>query len=64
MRMTYRGRVRLEMLRFQLLVLAGDQAGMDGLRALAQQAQDDANIDLAADIWRVLADAALNRMGR
>ncbi|MFB7468865.1 tetratricopeptide repeat protein [Streptomyces sp. NPDC056224] len=56
-RMTHRGRVRLEMLRYQLLILGGDPAGMQGLRALAQQAQEDANIDLAAEIWRVLADA-------
>ncbi|MET9603364.1 helix-turn-helix domain-containing protein, partial [Streptomyces sp. NPDC006459] len=56
-RMTYRGQVRLEILRHQLLILAGDPAGVPGLRALAQQAQQDANIDLAAEIWRVLADA-------
>lgn len=55
--MTYRGQVRLEILRHQLLILAGDPAGVPGLRALAQQAQQDANIDLAAEIWRVLADA-------
>ncbi|WP_282459275.1 hypothetical protein [Streptomyces sp. RLA2-12] len=30
---------------------------MEGLRTLAQQAQADANIDLAAEIWRTLADA-------
>ncbi|MFJ6760999.1 helix-turn-helix domain-containing protein [Streptomyces sp. NPDC091273] len=56
-RMTYRGRVRLEILRHQLLILGGDPCGIQGLRALAQQAQEDANIDLAAEIWRVLADA-------
>ncbi|CAM5567971.1 hypothetical protein [Streptomyces avidinii] len=56
-RMTYRGQVRLEILRHQLLILAGDPAGVQGLRTLAQQAQEDANIDLAAEIWRVLADA-------
>ncbi|MCY0955013.1 helix-turn-helix domain-containing protein [Streptomyces sp. H27-S2] len=56
-RMTYRGQVRLEILRHQLLILGGDPSGVQGLRTLAQQAQDDANIDLAAEIWRVLADA-------
>ncbi len=56
-RMTYRGQVRLEILRHQLLILGGDPTGVQGLRTLAQQAQDDANIDLAAEIWRVLADA-------
>ncbi|WP_079191816.1 helix-turn-helix domain-containing protein [Streptomyces sp. CB00455] len=56
-RMTYRGQVRLEILRHQLLILGGDPSGIQGLRDLAQQAQEDANIDLAAEIWRVLADA-------
>ncbi|WP_189829277.1 helix-turn-helix domain-containing protein, partial [Streptomyces subrutilus] len=56
-RMTYRGQVRLEILRHQLLILDGDPQGIQGLRDLAQQAQRDANIDLAAEIWRVLADA-------
>ncbi|MEU0039597.1 transcriptional regulator, partial [Streptomyces sp. NPDC006333] len=56
-RMTYRDRVRLEILRQQLLILGGDVSGVDGLRTLAQQAQADANIDLAAEIWRTLADA-------
>ncbi|MEW2128505.1 helix-turn-helix domain-containing protein [Streptomyces sp. NPDC087866] len=55
--MTYRDRIRLDILRNQLRVLAGDEAGVEGLRALAQQAQQDANIDLAAEIWRILADA-------
>ncbi|XDO64546.1 hypothetical protein HEP84_58190 [Streptomyces sp. RLB1-33] len=50
--MTYRDRVRLEILRQQLLILGGDASGVDGLRTLAQQAQADANIDLAAEIWR------------
>ncbi|MER5934057.1 helix-turn-helix transcriptional regulator [Streptomyces sp. NPDC002054] len=61
-RMTYRDQVRLEILRLQLLILGGDPSGIQGLRTLAQQAQDDANIDLAAEIWRVLADA-LTRTG-
>ncbi|MET9697379.1 helix-turn-helix transcriptional regulator [Streptomyces sp. NPDC006529] len=65
-RMTYRDQVRLEMLRHQLLILGGDPAGIQGLRTLAQQAQEDANIDLAAEIWRMLADALAEsgRVGR
>ncbi|MGW1186157.1 helix-turn-helix domain-containing protein [Streptomyces drozdowiczii] len=55
--MTYRDRIRLDILRNQLLVLSGDETGVQGLRALAQQAQQDANMDLAAEIWRILADA-------
>ncbi|MGV9292338.1 helix-turn-helix domain-containing protein [Streptomyces sp. NPDC003719] len=56
-RMTYRDRVRLDMLRHRLRILRGDRGGIEGLRSLAEQAQADANIDLAADIWRVLAEA-------
>lgn len=56
-RMTYRDRVRLDILRHQLRILSGDDSGVRGLRALAEQAQTDANIDLAADIWRILAEA-------
>lgn len=56
-RMTHRDQVRLEMLHCQLLIQDGDPEGVQGLRALAKQAQDEANIDLAAEIWRVLADA-------
>ncbi|OIJ68225.1 helix-turn-helix domain-containing protein [Streptomyces mangrovisoli] len=57
LRMTYRDRVRLDVLRHQLRALAGDESGIRGLRALAEQAQQDANIDLAAEIWRILAEA-------
>jgi transcriptional regulator with XRE-family HTH domain len=62
-RMTYRDRVRLDILRNQLKVISGDESGVQGLRTLAQQAQADANIDLAAEIWRILADA-LDQMQR
>jgi transcriptional regulator with XRE-family HTH domain len=56
-RMTYRDRVRLDILRHQLRILSGDGSGVQGLRALAEQAQSDANVDLAAEIWRILAEA-------
>jgi transcriptional regulator with XRE-family HTH domain len=56
-RMTYRDRVRLDILRHQLRILSGDDSGVQGLRGLAEQAQADANIDLAAEIWRILAEA-------
>jgi hypothetical protein len=57
LRMTYRDRVRLDILRHQLRILSGDGSGVRGLRALAEQAQADANIDLAAEIWGILAEA-------
>jgi transcriptional regulator with XRE-family HTH domain len=56
-RMTYRDRVRTDILRHRLRILSGDDSGVQGLRALAEQAQADANIDLAAETWRVLAEA-------
>ncbi|MCT9011762.1 helix-turn-helix domain-containing protein [Streptomyces sp. NPDC054766] len=56
-RMTYRGRVRLDILRHRLRIRSGDDGGVQGLRALAEQAQADANIDLAAEIWRILAES-------
>jgi tetratricopeptide (TPR) repeat protein len=56
-RMTYRDRVRLDILRQQLLIRSGDASGVQGLRVLAEQAQADANIDLAAEIWRILAES-------
>ncbi|MEU0603069.1 helix-turn-helix domain-containing protein [Streptomyces sp. NPDC006393] len=56
-RMTYRDRVRLDILRHQLRIRSGDDSGVQGLRALAEQAQADANIDLAAEIWRILAES-------
>ncbi|MFF3876203.1 tetratricopeptide repeat protein [Streptomyces sp. NPDC001978] len=56
-RMTYRDRVRLDILRHRLRILSGDESGVQGLRALAEQAQTDANVDLAAEIWRILAEA-------
>lgn len=56
-RMTYRDWVRLDIMRHQLRILSGDDTGVQGLRALAEQAQADANIDLAAEIWRILAES-------
>lgn len=55
--MTYGDRVRLDILRHQLRILSGDDSAVQGLRALAEQAQADANIDLAAEIWCILAEA-------
>lgn len=55
--MTYRDRVRFDVLRYQLSVLEGDEGGVQGLGALAEEAQASGNIDLAAEIWRVLAEA-------
>ncbi|MFE4536900.1 helix-turn-helix domain-containing protein [Streptomyces scopuliridis] len=55
--MTYRNRVRLEILDSRLLIIEGqEQEGLKRMRALAEEAQAASNIDLAADIWRLLAE--------
>ncbi|MFI9596718.1 helix-turn-helix domain-containing protein [Nonomuraea sp. NPDC052265] len=58
LRMSHREQVRLEILRHQLLIAEGrEEEGLAGMRALAQQAQEEANIDLAAEIWRLTAES-------
>ncbi|NUT27200.1 MAG: transcriptional regulator, partial [Streptomyces sp.] len=62
--MTYRNRVRLDILDGRLLIVEGEeQAGLDRMRALAEEAQASANIDLAADIWRLLAETLSGARG-
>ncbi|MGV9385953.1 helix-turn-helix domain-containing protein [Nonomuraea sp. NPDC003707] len=54
----YQEQIRLDVLRNQLLLLGGKQdEGMRGLRTLAEQAQERANFDLAAEIWRHAAES-------
>jgi hypothetical protein len=56
--LTYRDRVRLSILDSQLLIKEGSrEQGIRRLKELGTQARHAANIDLAADIWRVLAEA-------
>ncbi|MFI6929790.1 helix-turn-helix domain-containing protein [Streptomyces sp. NPDC050287] len=57
LRLTYRDRIRLDMLHNRLLIHEGHaQQGIQQLRELAERAQQTSNIDLAADIWRALAE--------
>lgn len=56
--LAYQEQIRLDVLRNQLLLLDGKQEeGMRGLRTLAEQAQERANFDLAAEIWRHAAES-------
>ncbi|MEU7823751.1 helix-turn-helix transcriptional regulator [Catellatospora sp. NPDC049133] len=56
--LTFRDRVRLHLLRNQLLLRRGESAtALANLRDLARQAHEAANIDLAAEIWRTIAEA-------
>ncbi|MFE0464597.1 XRE family transcriptional regulator, partial [Kitasatospora sp. NPDC058965] len=53
----FHARVALEVLRARLQIVEGArEAGIAALRALAQRAEDDANLDLAREIWRDLAE--------
>jgi tetratricopeptide (TPR) repeat protein len=54
----YQDRIGLDVLRNQLLLLDGarDEA-VTGLRGLAEQAQGNGNMALAAEIWRLLAES-------
>lgn len=54
----YQDRIQLDVLRNRLLLLDGarDEA-VAGLRGLAEQAQDNGNMALAAEIWRLLAES-------
>ncbi|MEU3891864.1 helix-turn-helix domain-containing protein [Streptomyces sp. NPDC029041] len=57
LRLTYRDRIRLDVLHNRLLILEGQaQQGAQQLRELAERAQQTSNIDLAAEIWRTLAE--------
>jgi transcriptional regulator with XRE-family HTH domain len=57
LRLSFRDRHRLDVLRSRLLILDGQvQDGVQQLKVLAQQAQDALNMDLAADTWRLIAE--------
>ncbi|MGW4406628.1 helix-turn-helix domain-containing protein [Nonomuraea sp. NPDC004702] len=56
--LTYQERMRLDVLRNRVLLQEGEQeAALAGLRKLAEQAQQSGNMDLAADIWRLVAES-------
>jgi transcriptional regulator with XRE-family HTH domain len=58
LRLTYRDQVRLGILDSRLLLLEGHRAeGLARLKELGAQTWRTANVDLAADIWRILAQA-------
>ncbi|MGW1910654.1 helix-turn-helix domain-containing protein [Streptomyces sp. NPDC002076] len=54
----YQEQVRLDMLRNRVLLMEGNrEAAITGLRDLAEQAQSSGNMDLAAEIWRLVAES-------
>ncbi|MEU0658503.1 helix-turn-helix domain-containing protein [Streptomyces lavendulocolor] len=60
----YRDRIRLKTLDSLLLITEGDrERGLAQLKRLGEEAHRASNMDLAAEIWRVLAEA-LEKAGR
>ncbi|MGW9132892.1 helix-turn-helix domain-containing protein [Streptomyces sp. NPDC055681] len=57
LRLTYRDRIRLQMLDSLLLIVEGHQQGRAQLKQLGEEARHASNMDLAAEIWRVLAES-------
>jgi len=54
--LSFRDRIRHQVLHNQLRILAGDRDGaVRELEDLAKQAQDAANMDLVSEVWRALA---------
>ncbi|MQY32204.1 hypothetical protein SRB17_01470 [Streptomyces sp. RB17] len=55
---SYQEQVRLDMLRNRVLLMEGNrEEAITGLRGLAEQAQSNGNMDLAAEIWRLIAES-------
>ncbi|MFF3504311.1 helix-turn-helix domain-containing protein [Streptomyces sp. NPDC003247] len=62
--LSFRDRTRLAILHNRLLFHEGRPGeGAAGLRALAQQAQVSASLDLAAETWRILAECLSDQGG-
>lgn len=60
-RLSFRDRVRIDILGSQLLILDGKfEEGIHNLKTLAKEASDALNVDLAAEIWRTLAEYLAN----
>ncbi|WKU48833.1 helix-turn-helix domain-containing protein [Streptomyces sp. VNUA116] len=59
--LTYRDRIRLQTLDSLLLIVEGhEQEGRARLKQLGEEARRASNMDLAAEIWRVLAETLEN----
>ncbi|MFG2713440.1 helix-turn-helix domain-containing protein [Streptomyces goshikiensis] len=55
--LTFRDRIRLEVLAHQIRILEGDrEAGVRRIEELAQEAQNASNVHLSSEIWRTLAE--------
>jgi hypothetical protein len=64
LRLPYRDRIALGVLDSRLLIVEGHEAqGVARLRELGEQARQAFRLDLAADIWRALAETLADRRG-
>ncbi|WP_185911187.1 helix-turn-helix transcriptional regulator [Streptomyces sp. WAC07149] len=56
--LTFRDRIRLEVLAHQIRILEGGdrEAGVRRVEELAQEAQNASNVHLASEVWRTLAE--------
>lgn len=64
-RLSFRDQVRLEALQGRLRILQGDlEPGVQQLQRLAHLAQDALNVELAAEVWRALAETLAAIPGR
>ncbi|WP_406167826.1 helix-turn-helix domain-containing protein [Streptomyces canus] len=64
LRLTYRDRIRLDILDSLLLILEGHREdGITALKELGEKAQQMSHIDLSAEIWRVLAETLVTLTG-
>ncbi|WP_030957955.1 helix-turn-helix domain-containing protein [Streptomyces sp. NRRL S-378] len=55
--LTFRDRIRLEVLAHQIRILEGDrEAGVRRVEELALEAQNASNVHLASEVWRTLAE--------
>ncbi|WP_406467850.1 helix-turn-helix domain-containing protein [Streptomyces sp. NBC_01594] len=58
LRITHRDGIRLRILEAQLMIMEGRLSeGADRLREMGEEAQRTANVDLAAEAWRLLAES-------
>lgn len=61
--LSFRDQIRFEALRCRLRILDGDhEDGVQALQELAQQAQEARNPDLAAEVWRTIAETLALRL--
>ncbi|MGW0836133.1 helix-turn-helix domain-containing protein [Streptomyces prunicolor] len=64
LRLTYRDRIRLDILGSLLLIREGHREdGISRLKELGEKAQQTSHIDLAVEIWRVLAETLVTLTG-